>query len=68
MTLENLRKEHIGAAAGIKDIIRTYAEAAATSIGPPAAFVEPIKVYKQEIASESSTNLLEDAQRLDMVA
>jgi hypothetical protein len=68
LTLKNLRKEHIGAAAGIKDIIKKYSDAAATSIGPPVAFVEPIKVYQHEIAEESSTNLLEDAQRLDMVA
>ena len=68
MTLENLRKEHIGAAAGIREIISKYAEAAAMSVGPPVAIVEPIKVYKHETASESSTNLLEETRRSDILA
>jgi hypothetical protein len=55
MTMKNLRKEHIGAGAGIKDIIRKYAEAAAESIGPPVAYVEPIKVYQVEISDNSPT-------------
>ena len=64
-TMKNLRKEHVGAAAGIRETLRRYVQEAMESTNPPVPSAKAIQVFEKEFQDTSAIVVSQNTQHID---